>query len=303
MFKNRHLKDVIKGPAHVLYHVVLIVLSASIAISLPYAADFISRNFLTAWAVIGNEKIFLVSVEISLAIALIIFFNYIGRSWKDRKLSNIANEAGLLHVSSAGGFLSRKKNRRLKESNGIARDVGIIGSTGFSTFVDEKGDLHAVIKNCRSARIMLLNPHSEGANIRAKSIFDPDITTERLGEQIRKSIDFLKQLKEAQKNIRLKLYDEAPFLKITISGDYMWIKHYHTGFDANAMPEYVFGCNQNPGTLYALFYQHFLKWWNDPGIPEYDLETDELIYRDAAGNEERREKFIQEELAAAGWGL
>lgn len=302
MFKNRNLKDVIKGPAHVLYHVVLIALSASIALSLPYAADFISRNFLTAWAVIGNEKIFLVSVEISLAIVLILFFNYIGRSWKDRRLSNIANEAGLVHLSSAGGFLARKQNRKLKESNGIARDVGIIGSTGFSTFVDEKGDLHAVIKNCRSARIMLLNPYSDGASIRAKSILDPDITPERLGEQIRKSIDFLKGLKAVQKNIRLKLYDEVPFLKMTISGDYMWIKHYHAGFDAKVMPEYVFRYNQNPGSLYAPFYQHFLKWWNDPGIPEYDLETDELIYRDTAGNEERREKFMEDELAAVGWG-
>jgi hypothetical protein len=31
--------------------------------------------------------------------------------------------------------------------------------------------------------------------------------------------------------------------------------------------------------------------WEDPAIPEYDLETDELVYRDSAGNEVGREKL------------
>ena len=60
--------------------------------------------------------------------------------------------------------------------------------------------------------------------MRAKSILDPDITLERLAEQIKKSIDLLKGLKAAQKNIKLKLYDDAPSLKMAILGDYMWIK-------------------------------------------------------------------------------
>ncbi len=298
MFKKRSLKDVIAGPAHIFYHVTLIVLSASIALSLPYTADFVARKFLMFWTLIGNEKMFLISVEIALATVLIFLFNYIGKSWKDRKLSRMANEAGLVFMSSSRGFFARWKNRKLKESMGIARDIAVIGSTGFRTFVDERGDLHTVIKNCREARIMLLNPYSEGASMRAKSILDPDVTLERFREQIKKSIEFLKGLKAVQKNIRLKLYDEAPFLKMTISGDYLWIKHYHAGFDVQGMPEYVFRHSQNPGSLYVPFYQHFLKWWNNPGIPEYDLDSDELIYRDTAGNEERRERFGDMELAA-----
>ncbi len=294
MFRKRNLKDVIKGPAHILYHASLIALSASVALSLPYTADFIARRFMIFWTIVGNDKTFLVSLEMALAMVLILFFNYIAGSWKDRKFSRMANRAGLVHIATKG-FFARRETRRLKEKNGIARDISIIDSTGFRTFVDEKGDLHKVIKNCRAARIMLLNPYSEGASIRAKSIVDPDFTLERLTQQIEKSIDFLKGLKAAQKNIKLKLYDEAPFLKMAILGDYMSIKHYHTGFDTQAMPEYVFRYNQNPGSLYAPFYQHFLKWWNDLKIPEYDLESDELIYRDTAGNEKRREKFLNRE--------
>jgi hypothetical protein len=278
-----------KGPAHILYHVALIVLSAAIALSLPYTMAFIARTFLLYWAILGNEKIFLVSVEIALAVGLIIIFNYVGRSWRDHKLSRMAKETGLVFVSSARGFFARRKNRQVKESQGIARDIMLIGSTGFRTFASEKGDLHTVIKHCREARIMLLNPFSEGANLRAKSINNPEITLERFREQIRTSIGFLKELKAIQKDVRLKLYNDVPLLKMAISGDYLWIKHYHTGFDVQSMPEFVFRNNQNPGSLYVAFYQYFLKCWNDPAIPECDLETDELVYRDPAGNEQRRE--------------
>ncbi len=291
MFKKSRFKEMIKGPAHILYHVVLIVLSASIVISLPYTADFIARKFLIFWALIGNEKIFLAAAEISLAVALILLFNFIAHSLKDRRLSRMAREAGLVHISSARAFFAKRKNRSLKENKGLARDIMIIGSTGFSTLADEKGDLHEVVKNCREAKIMLLNPLSEGARVRASSILDPEITTEKFREQIAKSVAFLKTLKAAQKNIRLKLYDEVPFLKLAISGDYIWVKHYHSGVDARLLPEYVFRYNQSPGSLYVPFYQHFLNWWNNPAIPEYDLESDELVYRDAAGNEERRERF------------
>lgn len=54
------------------------------------------------------------------------------------------------------------------------------------------------------------------------------------------------------------------------------------------MPEYTFKYNQNPGDLYMPFYCYFLERWHDPDLPEYDLYTDELIYRDASGNELKR---------------
>ena len=57
------------------------------------------------------------------------------------------------------------------------------------------------------------------------------------------------------------------------------------------MPKYVFKHDPDTGSLYLPFYYYFLRRWNNPDIPEYDLETDELIYRDLSGNEARREKF------------
>jgi hypothetical protein len=203
----------------------------------------------------------------------------------------MARAAGMVLVTPAKGFFVKRRIKKLKESQGIARDVMVISSTGFRTFVDPKGELHEVIQNCREARIMLLNPNGEGATIRAKSIPEPDVTPESLGDQIRKSIDFLKVLKAAQKDVKLKLYTDPPFLKMTILGDYIWLQHYQPGLDVQLMPKYVFRHDPNIGSLYFPFYQYFLGRWNNPEIPEYDLETDELIYRDRAGNELGREKF------------
>jgi hypothetical protein len=108
-----------------------------------------------------------------------------------------------------------------------------------------------------------------------------------------KSIDFLKTLKAVQKNVRLKLYKDPPFLKMTILGDYIWLQHYQPGLDVQKTPKHVFKHDPNIGSLYFPFYQYFMGRWNSPEIPEYDLETDQLIYRDGTGNEVKTEKFYE----------
>lgn len=280
-----------KSSLHILYHFVVIILSAAIALSLPYTASFIAQKFLTFWSLIENEKLFLVFIEIVCAMSLIVIFNYLGRSWKDRKLASAAKRAGLSLLPSRNSPFTQKKFKRLKEKQGLSRDIMIIGSTGARTFVDPKGDLHEVIKNCREAKIMLLNPYSEGASIRASSIPEPDITIDHFKEQIKKSIAYLKGLNEVLRNVKIKLYSDVPFLKLTILGDYIWVQHYHASLDVQVMPEYVFKHNQNSSGFYALFYQYYMSRWNDPGIPEYDFVTGELTYRDKTGNKIRREKF------------
>ncbi len=274
-----------------MYHVVVVALSAGIALSLPFLAAFIANKFFLYWSLVESERRFLISVEIGLAILLILFFNYIGRSWRDRKFAKMARGAGMAYFFPSRGRLAQRKIKNLKEAQGFVRDVLVISSTGYRTFVDPKGDLHNVLHNCREAKIMLLSPHGEGARSRANSILDPNVTLENFNEQIKKSIEFLKGLKAVQKNVKLKLYENSPFLKLVILGDYIWMKHYHPGLDVHGLPEFVFEHNQTPGSLYSPFYQYFLMRWGDFHIPEYDFETDELVYRDEAGNERLRKKF------------
>lgn len=291
--------QLLKSISHNLYHIVVVVLSAAVALSLPFTARFMARKFLDYWALIENEKIFLVSIEVGTAVLLIVLFNFIAKNIKSRRLSRLAEEAGLYALGRASGFIGHAKIRKLKEKHGVAKNVMLIGSTGFTTFADPAGDLHQVIQKCREAKIMLLDPSGEGASSRAKSIQSPDITLKSFREQIARSIEFLKGLKEVGKDIRLKLYQDVPLLKLAILGDYVFLRHYHHGVDVQQLPEFVFRHQRNPGCLYNPFYQYFLDRWHDTALPEYELETDELIYRDKAGNEVRREKFELPALAQA----
>lgn len=286
---QKSLRHFLKGVGQATFHVLLVALSAGIALSLPFLVDFIGQHFWRYWSHIEGEKIYLISVEIVTAVVLLLSMNYIAGSWRDRRKARTAQSAGLIYSLPAKGRRAQRKIKTLKRSHGYVNDVMIISSTGFRSFVDPEGELHGVLQHCRGAKIMLLNPRSEGAAARARSIVDPGVTLERFSEQIHKSVDFLKDLR-AGKNIRLKLYDDTPLLKLAILGDYVWIKHYHPGLDIQTMPEYVFEHDQNPSGLYTLFYHHFLARWENPAFPEYDLETHELINRDASGKEVSRDK-------------
>jgi hypothetical protein len=277
---------------NVLYHILIFVLSAAIALSLPYTGKFIADNYMTYWKLIESEKTFLVSVEIAIAVLLTMFFNFLVRGWKDRKFSKIAqNDMGLFLAANKKNPRIKKRLKKFMEKQSIGRDVMLIGSTGCNTFVNPDSDLHLVIQRSREAKIMLQNPFSEAVNVRAKSIPDSEITFEHFKEEIRKSVDFLKSLKTLEKDIRLKFYDETPLFKLTVCGDYIGMKYYHPGLHVQEMPEYIFKHSSNQSSLFHPLYHFFLSKWRDSNIPEYDFDSDELIYRDNSGSEVKREKL------------
>ena len=281
-----------KNITHISYHFIVVFLSAAMALSMPFIVSTMARKLLASWAFIENEKLFLVAIEILTAVMLILFFNFVRRAWNDRRLARMAKSAGLVQATPfRGTFIYKRRVKHMKKKLGFAREIMIIGSTGYRSFAEEEGDLHEAVQNCREAKIMLLDPLKHGAIARARSIPDPEITPEVIREQIIKSIDFLKSLKAAQKNVRLKLYPDVPLLKMAILGDYAFIRHYHTGLNVRHMPEFAFKNDQNHGGLYLPMYRYFLSRWQDPDIPEYDLDTDELVYRDHTGYEVMRESF------------
>jgi hypothetical protein len=288
---RKDLQSFLRSAGYVVYHVAVVSLSGGIALSLPFIAGFIAENFMTYWNRIENEKLLLVSIEITVALFLILTFNYIGRSIRDRKTAKMADGAGLAKFFPAGGPLTRRRIKKAKEKHGKSRSVMIIASTGFQTFVNAEGDLHDILRDCLEAKIMLLNPYSEAAQKYARAMHRPDVTPLSLREHVRQSIEFLKQLKAAYKNVKLKLYSDLPHIKLTVLGDYIWMQHYHANLDVQVMPEFVLKHNQESHGLYTLYYQYFMKKWENHGIPEYDLDSDELVYSRGSGNEVRREKF------------
>ncbi|MBX3301125.1 MAG: hypothetical protein KF693_02800 [Nitrospira sp.] len=269
----------------VVYHVAVITLSAGVASALPNAANFVAQS------AIENNKVAVIAVEVAVAILLIAGINGLCRTMKNQRLAEMATYAGLKYVFPANGTLTRTQMDQVLTRQARAKNLMIIGSTGYHTFVKPEGHLHTRIWKSLESKIMLLNPYSEGARIRASALLDSAVTPEALGEEIEQSIELCKRLKAGQKSVRLKLYSDPPHVKLAILGDFIWLQHYHTGLDVHTMPEYVFEQNQNDYGLYTLFYQYFTRRWESPEIPEYDLDTDELVYRESNGTELRREQF------------
>jgi hypothetical protein len=286
-----NIRELLNDAGGVLYHVVVVTLSAGAALSLPHAANFVAQTFAIHWSAIEHDKVAVVGIEVAVAVLLIACINYLRLTVRNRRLAEMATHAGLMYVFPTSGTRTRKQIDKLKTRQGRAKNLMVIGSTGYHTFVEPKGDLHTVIWKSLEAKIMLLNPYSEAAGTRASALLDSAVTPEALGEQVEKSIELCKRLKAGQKSVRLKLYSDPPHVKLSILGDSIWLQHYHTGLDVHMMPEYVFEQNHNDYGLYTLFYQYFTRRWESSEIPEYDLETDELVYRESNGKEMRREKF------------
>ncbi|HJR75809.1 MAG TPA: hypothetical protein VJ805_02515, partial [Nitrospiraceae bacterium] len=181
--------------------------------------------------------------------------------------------------------------------HGLGRTILAIGSTGYGTFVDNEGELHAILEKSLQANIMLMNPYSEEAGLRALSLTQAGAPPPRFDEELAETLRLFKRLRAAGKILKLKLYSDRPHVKMVILGDYLWLQHYHTGIDVKSVPEYVFQYNLKNHGLYTLFSQYFMKRWENPDIPEYDFDTGELVYRAKNGKELRREPF---ELETAG---
>ena len=288
-----NVRDSLKAATGVGFHVAIIVLSATIAFSLPWAAG----SLLKKWSVIANGKISLLSLEIGVAVFLIILFNFFRQSYHDRQLARMAAWAGLVSFFATRGGNAREKIRKLKEKHGRGRIVKILGSSGYATFVDQVGDLSDLLGNCLGAKILLMNPFSSEASKRVQAVADPNLTLERFRDEVMQSIQLLKRLKAMGKNVKLKLYSEPPLIKLVILGDYLWLQHYHADLDVQMMPEFVFQHQPHHHGLYTVFFQYFNQKWESHEIPDYDLDTDELVYRGVNGREIERVPFFSKSEA------
>ncbi len=269
-----------------LYHLLIVAVSVGLALLLPVGA----RQVLSVWTRVEPNKYALVSVEIGAAVLLILGFHYVLRNIRDRALAKVATGAGLVSFYPRRSHTAQRRIQRLKEDQGRGRTIMVIGSSGYSTFVDQVGSLCSVLDKCLAAQIMLVNPYSQEASTRISAIGHPAHTLATFRDEVRQSIALLKRLKAMGKAVTLKLYSDPPLVKMVVLGDYLWLQHYHADLDVETMPEYVLRHNRRDHGLYTLYTHFFMQRWQSADIPEYDLETDELVYR-KAGTEIRRERF------------
>ncbi|WP_455376970.1 hypothetical protein [Petrachloros mirabilis] len=281
------VRSLLRDTAGSLYHIVIVALSAGIALLLPAGA----RQFLAFWSHVEHDKLSLIAVEMIVAVLLIAGFSYVHRNLRDRTLAAAAAGAGLVSFFPRRTRDTQRRIKRLKEEQGTGRTIMVIGSSGYSTFVDQVGNLSSVLDKCLGANILLINPYSRDASARIEAMNHPEHSLAAFRKEVRQSIALLKRLKAMGKAVRLKLYADPPLVKMIILGDYLWLQHYHANLDVQTLPEYVLRHNRQDHGLYTLYTHYFQQRWESADIPEYDLDTDELVYRNRAGSELLRERF------------
>lgn len=268
----------------ILSHGIITMLAVAIAFSLPQAARYILYEW---WPLVEKDANLLLATEIGMASVLVLLFNFAKIVWDHRQQVAMAKLTALAYARNhRRGWLSRRRERALVKRLSAARDAFILTLTGYDTFVEERSLLRGALQSAYEIRVMLVNPVGRGLRRRVDSL-PPDITLLSFHKEIEASIACLAELRKAGKTITLKFYEQEPFWKVIVLGDHVWVQHCHTGFEVKHQPEYVFALqHHNPRQgLYVPFYMHFLEQWNQPWHPEYDFDTNELVYRDEAGNE------------------
>jgi hypothetical protein len=289
MNHDKHFHSFAQGIHHAFSHVVITLLAMGIAFSLPVVA----KNILFYWPKIEANAQLLLITEISFATLLVLLLNISKMAWDGRRSLRMNKIASLVYAREGRGWVSRWRERDMRKKLASARDVYIMSITGYDTFSSENCKLQQTLEQSYEIRVMLANPYGEGAANRARSLENPEAMLQTFRHETEVSIAYLSKLAAAGKKIKLKLYEEQPFWKLVVTGEYVWVQYCHEGHEVKTQPEYVFGLQHgNPQRgFFAPFYKYFLDQWNDPQHPEFNFDTNELVYRNGDGNETRRAAF------------
>lgn len=280
-------QSLLLGLRQVLLHVAITILAVAIAFSLPQAARYILYEW---WPVVEKNPNLLLATEISLASVLVLLLNFAKIVWDNRQSVAMAKLAALAYArKDRRSWLARRRERALVGRLSAARDACILTLTGSDIFAEDRSLLRGALQSAYEVRVLLANPAGKGLRRRVDSL-PPDVSLTDYCKEIEASIASLAELRKAGKKVALKFYEHEPLWKVVVLGDHVWVQHFHSGLEVKHQPEYVFALqhHQPREGLYIPFYVHFLEQWDRPCDPEYDFDTNELVYRDAAGNERAR---------------
>jgi len=295
MDHDKHFHSLAQGFNHAFSHIIVTLLAVGIAFSLPAVASYILYYW---WPQVEGNSQLLMITEISFATVLVLLFNISKIAWDGRRSMHMNKIASLVYAREERGWMSRRKERDMRKLIANVRDVYIMSITGNDTLSADNIDLQKTFDMAYEIRVLLANPYGKGAASRALSTDDPEATLKSYRDEIEASIAFLRKLSDAGKKIKLKFYEEPPFWKLVVTGEYVWVQYCHIGLDVKSQPEYVFGLqHDNPQRgFFEPFYKHFLDQWKEQGHPEFNFESNELVYRNEDGNEIQRAAFPPQEV-------
>lgn len=266
------------------------LLAIGAAFALPKLAGYILFYW---WPQVKADSQIMLATEILFATVLALLLNFAVTTWGNRRFVESAKLASLVHARSGDGWLDSWRERKFSSEGTAARDAFVIAATGYHTFVDDGGVASAALRSAYDVRVMLANPACS-----ADPVEDADGSgtagRREFLEQMEASIACLANLRRRGRKVALKFYAEPPFWKLVILGEQVRVQYCHSGRESRRAPEYVFALNSRKPHqgLFVPFYMLFLNKWDEPQHPEYDFDRSELVYRDAVGNEIRREPFL-----------
>lgn len=146
--------------------------------------------------------------------------------------------------------------------NHHARDLRIMGATGWNTFGEPKSPLYRLLSQFDGEvkiLLMLPDPKLPALIRRAK---ETGRAPEEYVAEIKRSIERIRVLRAKGKNISLKFYSQTPIWKMIISNDFMWLQHYCATTDVEDTHVYVFFSDGDDGSsLFHPLYSVWLKRW------------------------------------------
>jgi hypothetical protein len=268
------------GIKPVLHHVLPAVAGAALGLSLPLLIGSFGKDLPEPWVFMYENRGAAASLILALAGLLVLLIRFNPSPGQEQQLAALASRAGLVPAGA----------RPHAGENKTGDEILIIGCTGRS-FTREGEYPYEELQHCREAKILLLDPREHGALALTRTTLDADVNPPALLDQVHASIAFLRRLRSSQKRVNLKMYPDMPLFKLAIIGDQARVSHYHVSIPVWSMPEFIFENRTCDGGLFFPLHRYFLSRWQDPDIPEYDFDTDELVYRDQLGYEVLREPF------------
>jgi hypothetical protein len=257
----------------ILAHIIYILISASLTILLS-----ISENFFPTVSVTFKVTCFSIFFIVCYASYKLIFE-------KTKKKRKLLKNSGLFYFQPNRKVEDRKANIKfIYEKSSTARDISIIGATGYNTFAKIDIEGKAMLRECLERmtgeiKIILLDPHALQTKIRSTSLAVP---LDKYQEEIFNSVEFLKQLKDKGQNISLKFYEQRPIWKMIILDNDMWLQYYHPRKHVEHVP--VYGIHRDPNksdfNLFDPLYEVFQKKWIHDNNPIFDFDSYEIVYRD-----------------------
>lgn len=254
----------------VLQYIVSITFLGTCAI-ISYLSTIVKVPYLTSLSNI--TKVIFISVIIF--IIFVLYKLYV----KTKSNNKLIKNSGLFLFQPNRNSGDIEANKRLMdEKSCTARDIFILGATGYNTFARSDAESKAMLREqlermTGEIKIMLLHPKAQQAEIRAKSLGVPTVDYQ---QEIHNSISFLNQLKNKGQNISLKVYVQRPIWKMILLDDFLWLQYYHPNCHVEQMPVYGIYRRQQIGeySLFGPLYEVFQKKWNDDNNPTVDLRSD-----------------------------